>query len=80
MRVRFKKLMKERFLNRIWVKRYVCPHCDVYFFESEQHLAGSGPKNVGFDVSVIPPDEDDDDTDLVGETRKHSSGRNLWSD
>ena len=62
------------------LKRYVCPHCDVYFFESEQHLAGSGPKNVGFDVSVIPPDEDDDDTDLVGETRKHSSGRNLWSD
>ena len=52
----------------------------MYFFESEQHLAGSGPKNVGFDVSVIPPDEDDDDTDLVGETRKHSSERNLWSD
>lgn len=52
----------------------------MYFFESGQPLAGSGPQNVGFDVSVIPPDEDDDDTELVGETRKHSSERNLWSD
>lgn len=60
------------------LKIYVSPSCEVHNFSSEQFLATS--PTVGFDISIEPPVADDDDTDLVGETRKHVTERDFWSD